>query len=130
MAEEKKVNIPQTQERPGVQEEMKQQPVSEKPEQPGTNKLKDRVALITGGDSGIGKAISLLFAKEGADIAIVYLNETEDAADTKQQVEKKYGRKCLPVRGDIADEKFCEQSVKKVIEEYGRIDILINNAAV
>ena len=128
-AENKKVNIPQTQERPGFEEEMKQKPVSEKSEQESTNKLKDRVALITGGDSGIGKGVALLFAKEGADIAIIYLSETEDAEETKQCIEKEYGKKCLLIQGDIADEKFCEQSVQKVIDAYGRIDILINNAA-
>ncbi len=128
-AENKKVNIPQTQERPGFEEEMKQKPVSEKSEQESTNKLKDRVALITGGDSGIGKGVALLFAKEGADIAIIYLSETEDAEETKQRIEKEYGKKCLLILGDIADEKFCEQSVQKVIDAYGRIDILINNAA-
>jgi len=128
-AENKKVNIPQTQEKPGFEEEMKQKPVSEKSEQESTNKLKDRVALITGGDSGIGKGVALLFAKEGADIAIIYLSETEDAEETKQRIEKEYGKKCLLIQGDIADEKFCEQSVQKVIDAYGRIDILINNAA-
>jgi len=128
-AENKKVNIPQTQERPGFEEEMKQKPVSEKSEQESTNKLKDRVALITGGDSGIGKGVALLFAKEGADIAIIYLSETEDAEETKQCIEKEYGKKCLLIQGDIAEEKFCEQSVQKVIDAYGRIDILINNAA-
>jgi NAD(P)-dependent dehydrogenase (short-subunit alcohol dehydrogenase family) len=128
-AEKKKVNIPQTQERPGSEEEMKQKPVSEKPKQESANKLKNRIALITGGDSGIGKAVSLLFAKEGADIAIIYLSESEDAEETKQRIEKEYGRKCLLIPGDIADEKFCIQSVQKVIDAYGRLDILINNAA-
>jgi NAD(P)-dependent dehydrogenase (short-subunit alcohol dehydrogenase family) len=128
-AEKKKVNIPQTQERPGSEEEMKQKPVSEKPEHESTNKLKNRIALITGGDSGIGKAVSLLFAKEGADIAVIYLSESEDAEETKQCIEKEYGRKCLLIQGDIADEKFCIQSIQKVIDAYGRIDILINNAA-
>jgi NAD(P)-dependent dehydrogenase (short-subunit alcohol dehydrogenase family) len=128
-AEKKKVNIPQTQEKPGREEEMKQKPVSEKPEQKSSDKLKDRIALITGGDSGIGKAVALLFAKEGADVAIIYLKETEDATETRQNIEKKYQRKCLMIEGDIANEKFCEQSVQKVIDAYGRIDILINNAA-
>src|SRR5919106_540651 len=120
-AKTKKVNIPQTQEKPGIEEEMKQKPVSEKPEQESTNKLRDRIALITGGDSGIGKAVALLFAKEGADIAIIYLSETKDAAETKQRIEKEYGKKCLLIQGDIGDEKFCEHSVQRVIEAYGRI---------
>ena len=123
------VNIPQTQPRPGIQEEMKQQPVSERPEQQSCNKLKDRIALITGGDSGIGKAVALLFAKEGADVAIVYLSEDEDANDTKTKIEKEHKRKCVLIKGDISEEKFCSEAVKKTIETYGRIDILVNNAA-
>jgi len=123
------VNIPQTQPRPGIQEEMKQQPVSERPEEQSCNKLKDRIALITGGDSGIGKAVALLFAKEGADVAIVYLSEDEDANDTKTKIEKKHKRKCVLIKGDISEEKFCSEAVKKTIETYGRIDILVNNAA-
>jgi len=123
------VNIPQTQPRPGIQEEMKQQPVSERPEEQSCNKLKDRIALITGGDSGIGKAVALLFAKEGADVAIVYLSEDEDANDTKTKIEKKNKRKCVLIKGDISEEKFCSEAVKKTIETYGRIDILVNNAA-
>jgi len=123
------VNIPQTQPRPGIQEEMKQQPVSERPEQQSCNKLKDRIALITGGDSGIGKAVALLFAKEGADVAIVYLSEDEDANDTKTKIEKEHKRKCVLIKGDISEEKFCDEAVKKTIETYGRIDILVNNAA-
>lgn len=123
------VNIPQTQPRPGIQEEMKQQPVSERPEEQSCNKLKDRIALITGGDSGIGKAVALLFAKEGADVAIVYLSEDEDANDTKTKIEKKHKRKCVLIKGDISEEKFCDEAVKKTIETYGRIDILVNNAA-
>jgi len=128
-AKKKKVNIPQTQEKPGAEKEMKQKPVSEKPDRESSNKLKNRIALITGGDSGIGKAVSLLFAKEGADIAIIYLSESKDARETKQRIEKEYQRKCLLIEGDIADEKFCNQSVEKIIDTYGRIDILINNAA-
>ena len=123
------VNIPQTQPRPGIQEEMKQQPVSERPEEQSCNKLKDRIALITGGDSGIGKAVALLFAKEGADVAIVYLSEDEDANDTKTKIEKEHKRKCVLIKGDISEEKFCDEAVKKTIETFGRIDILVNNAA-
>jgi NAD(P)-dependent dehydrogenase (short-subunit alcohol dehydrogenase family) len=108
---------------------MKQKPLSEKPEQKSSDKLTNRIALIIGGDSGIGRAVALLFAKEGADAAIIYLKGTEDAKETKQNIEKKYQRKCFLIEGDIANEKFCEQSVQKVIDAYGRIDILINNAA-
>jgi len=125
----KEVNKPQTQPRPGVQKEMKQQPVSEKTEQQSSYKLKDKIAFITGGDSGIGKAVALLFAKEGADVAIVYLSEREDAAATKEEIETKHKRKCLLIEGDISNEKFCEEAVKKAIKAYGHIDVLVNNAA-
>src|SRR5919202_160769 len=104
----KEVNEPQTQPPPGSQEKMKQQPVSEKPEQQSSYKLKDKIAFITGGDSGIGKAVALLFAKEGADVAIVYLSEREDAAKTKEEIETKHKRKCLLIEGDISNEKFCK----------------------
>jgi len=120
------VNKPQHQQRPGKEKTMQPQPVSDNGEQL-VPKLKGKVLLITGGDSGIGKAVSVLFAKEGADIAIVYLNETDDAADTKKQVEG-YGRKCLLIRGDIAKENFCRVAVQKTVNYYKRIDILINNA--
>lgn len=129
MAEGKKVNIPQTQDPPGSEEGMKQKPVSEKPEQQSSYKLKDKIAFITGGDSGIGKAVALLFAKEGADVAVVYLSETEDANKTKEQIEQEYKRNCLLIRGDISQEKFCGEAVQKTIDNFGRIDILVNNAA-
>jgi len=90
--------------------------------------MQDKILFITGADSGIGKATALLFAQEGADIAIVYLNEHEDANDTKKKIED-YGRKCLLIPGDITSEKFCIQAVNKTIKEFGRIDVLINNAA-
>lgn len=87
-----------------------------------------KVAIITGGDSGIGRAIAYLFAKEGADIAIVYLNEHGDALETKETIQK-LGRRCLTIAGDIGSEAFCRQAVEHTSAEYGRIDILINNAA-
>ena len=87
------------------------------------------MALITGGESGIGKAVAILFAKEGARLAIVYLNEHEDAADTKKQIEK-YGGRVFFISGDISDERFCRELVLATIREYGGIDILVNNAAV
>ena len=91
------------------------------------NKMKDKILFITGADSGIGKACALLFAKEGADVAIVYLNEHDDANDTKKKVES-YGRKCLLISGDLRQEKFCKKAIEKTIKEFGRIDVLINNA--
>jgi len=93
-----------------------------------TLKMENKILFITGADSGIGKAIALLFAKEGADVAIVYLNEHEDANETKKKVEE-YGRKCLLIPGDITHEEFCNEAVEKAIKEFGRIDVLINNAA-
>lgn len=90
-------------------------------------KLSEKVAVITGGDSGIGQAVAVAFAKEGADIAIIYLKEHSDAKETKSLVEKE-GRKCLLISGDVGEEKFCKSSVKAVIDFFGRLDILVNNA--
>ncbi len=119
---------PQTQELPGDEHKMQPKPVYDNPDIRGNNRLKGKVALITGGDSGIGRAVAVLFAKEGADIAIVYLNEHEDARETKESVEK-YGQKCLTIAGNIDTEDFCISAVRAVIKEYGTIDILVNNAA-
>jgi len=120
---------PQHQARPGEERKMHPRPESER-ETPGSNKLKNKIALITGGDSGIGKAVALLFAKEGADIAIAYLNEHSDAQETQQIINTKYNRNCLLLPGDISNESFCSEIVDNVIQEFGRIDILINNAAI
>jgi NAD(P)-dependent dehydrogenase (short-subunit alcohol dehydrogenase family) len=113
---------------PGLQTEMNPQPVSEDPNYQGSGKLKNKVALISGGDSGIGRAVAIYFAKEGADVAIIYLNEHEDAEETKRQVEQE-GRQCLLIAGDIGDEHFCKQAVKQVVDAFGQLDILVNNAA-
>lgn len=94
----------------------------------GSDKLKGKAALITGGDSGIGRAVAVHFAREGADVAIVYLNENEDAKKTKKLVEEE-GRKCLLLPGNVQDVKFCKQAVEKTKKEFGRLDILVNNAA-
>ncbi len=118
----------QTQSRPGKESKMKPQPVYDYPDQKGSDKLKNKKALITGGDSGIGRAVSVLFAKEGADIAIVYLNERSDAEQTREEVEK-YGRKCVLIAGDLAKESFCAKAVKQAVKELGGLDILVNNAA-
>lgn len=119
----------QHQPRPGIERKLKPQPVFDYPEKKGTNKLQGRIALITGADSGIGKAVAVLFAKEGADIAIAYLNEHKDAKDTAAIIQKNYNRRCLLIPGDISNEKHCATVIKKVIKEYKRIDILVNNAA-
>src|SRR3984893_12517357 len=90
--------------------------------------LEDKVALITGGDSGIGRAIAVAFAQEGAHVAVVYLNEHEDAKETKRLVDS-HGRRCVTIAGDVSDERFCKQAIEQTIKEFGRLDILINNAA-
>ncbi len=115
---------------PGKEKDMKQKPIVDNPDVKGSGKLKDKVALITGGDSGIGKAVAILFAKEGADVAIVYLpEEQEDADDTKKFVEETYHRKCLLLPGDVSKEEFCKEAVEKTVKEYGKLDILVNNAS-
>ena len=107
---------------------MHPKPMEDDPKQKGSGKLQGKVALITGADSGIGRAVAILFAKEGADIAIVYLNEHEDAKKAKSEVEK-YGRRAITIAGDVGDESFCKQTVKQTIDAFGRLDILVNNAA-
>lgn len=112
---------------PGLQKKMKPRPkVKRVKNQKG--KLFGKVAIITGGDSGIGQAVAIKFAQEGADIAIIYLSEHSDAKETKKFVEKE-GRKCLLIAGDISDEAFCLSSVLQIIEKMKKVDILINNAA-
>lgn len=113
---------------PGVQSEMNPIPVSFHSQYKAAGKLKDKVAIITGGDSGIGRAVAYHYAKEGANVVIVYLNEHQDAEETKTQVEH-FGGKCLLLSGDIGEEKFCEQIVKDTISTFGKLDILVNNAA-
>lgn len=113
---------------PALESEMTPQPQYDDPNYKGSDKLKGKVALITGGDSGIGRSTAVLFAKEGADVAISYLDEQVDAEKTKAAVEG-YGRQCLQLPGDISDEKVCADIVKKTVEKYGKIDILVNNAA-
>jgi NAD(P)-dependent dehydrogenase (short-subunit alcohol dehydrogenase family) len=114
--------------RPGVESEMSPRPVAELSNYRGSGKLADRIALITGGDSGIGRAVAIAYAKEGADVAIVYLNEHKDAEETKVQVEEE-GRRCITIAGDIGDEQFCRDCVQQVVDELGGLDILVNNAA-
>ncbi|MDY7433699.1 SDR family oxidoreductase [Bacillus sp. V26] len=118
----------QTQNRqPGIESEMNPSPVYEYEHYKGADKLKGKVALITGGDSGIGRAVSVAYAKEGADIAIIYKDEQGDAEDTKKRVEQE-GVKCLLISGDVGEEEFCNEAVEKTVNELGRLDILVNNA--
>jgi NAD(P)-dependent dehydrogenase (short-subunit alcohol dehydrogenase family) len=119
---------PQKQTPPGRESEMKPKPEVIKKSYKGSGKLKDKVALITGGDSGIGRSVAVHFAREGADIAIIYLSETKDALDTKKMIEDE-GRKCLLLAGDIRDIQFCKNAVEKVQETFGELNILVNNAA-
>ena len=114
--------------KPGREAELAVQPMYEAPHYRGSAKLFDMVALITGGDSGIGRAIAVLYAREGADVAITYLNEHQDAEDTKRAVEAE-GRRSIFMAGDVADLTFCEAAVEQTIEEFGKLDILVNNAA-
>lgn len=118
----------QQDQRPGIESEMTPRPQSEDRQYKGSDKLKGKVALITGGDSGIGRAVAIAYAKEGADVAIVYLNEHEDAQETQRHVEQA-GQKCSTFAGDIGEESFCQQTVQKVVQEFGKLDILVNNAA-
>lgn len=113
---------------PGMEKEMDPLPVFDKAIPPG-GKLQDKVAIITGGDSGIGRAVAVAFAKEGADIVIAYLDEEEDALLTKQHVEAA-GRKALLLPGDVSEEAHCQEIVKEAINVFNKIDIVVNNAAV
>ena len=115
-------------EKPGIEADMELKPQFYAPEYRGSGKLKGMVALITGGDSGIGRAVAVLYAREGADVAIVYLSSHEDAEETKRHVEAE-GRQCLLLPGDVKDAKFCKEAVEKTVEEFDGIDILVNNAA-
>ena len=113
---------------PGSQEQMSPQPNTIPPGYRGSGKLAGRVALITGGDSGIGRAVAVAYAKEGADVAIVYLNEHEDANETRRLVEEA-GRKCVLIAGDIGDEAFCKDAVQQTLSSLGHLEVLVNNAA-
>ncbi|WP_372632166.1 SDR family oxidoreductase [Cohnella sp.] len=121
---------PQHQERqPGLEYKMTPVPISDNPAYRGSGKLAGKVAIITGGDSGIGRAVAIAFAKEGADVAIAYLYEREDAMATQRMVAQ-YGRRCLLVEGDLRRPEFCREVVRRTVECYGRLDILINNQGV
>lgn len=114
---------------PGMEYLMTPSPIFDNPEYKGSEKLKNKVAIITGGDSGLGRAASIIFVKEGAKVVIPYFNEHKDAYDTKEYIEK-LGGECLLISGDITSRDFCKDVVKKTLETYGHIDILVNNAGV
>jgi NAD(P)-dependent dehydrogenase (short-subunit alcohol dehydrogenase family) len=116
-------------EKPGLEAELELKPRYEAPHYKGSGKLEGRAALITGGDSGIGRAVAVLFAREGADIAIVYMPEEQtDAEETREAVERE-GRRALLIPGDVRESEFCREAVERTVGEFGRVDILVNNAA-
>lgn len=113
---------------PGSEQPMQPRPASSAENYVGSGKLQDKVALITGGDSGIGKAVAIAFAKEGAHVAIAYFNEHDDAQETRQKIID-CGRECITLAGDIGDPAFCEHIVRDTVAKFGRLDIVVNNAA-
>ena len=119
----------QHQSKPGIETKIEPRPKYKAPLYRGADKLKDRVALITGGDSGIGRSVAVLYAREGADVAVIYLpEEQQDAEETQRAVEEE-GRRCLLIAGDVTDPDFCRQAVETTVDEFGKLDILVNNAA-
>lgn len=114
---------------PGLEYKMNPLPEYVQKGYKGSGLLKDKTAIITGGDSGIGKAVAILFAEEGADIVISYLNEDKDAEFTKSEIEKR-GRKALLIKGDVSESKHCKTIVSKAVNEFGKVDVLVNNAAI
>ena len=114
--------------KPGHEADLELAPMYDAPHYKGSEKLQDKVALITGADSGIGRAVAVLFAREGADVAVAYLDEHEDAVETRRGVEAD-GRRCILLSGDVADADFCKDAVERTVGELGKLDILVNNAA-
>ncbi len=114
--------------KPGREADLDLQPMYDAPYYKGSGKLQDMVALVTGADLGIGRSVAVLFAREGADVAVAYLDERDDAKETKRAVEKE-GRRCILLAGDVADPEFCRQAVDEAVAELGKLDVLVNNAA-
>ena len=114
--------------KPGEESALELQPMYEAPYYQGSEKLLGKVALVTGGDSGIGRAVSVLFAREGADIAVAYLDEHGDAEETKRAIQQE-GRRCILLSGDVADFAFCRSAVEETLAQFGKLDVLVNNAA-
>ncbi|WP_027868147.1 SDR family oxidoreductase [Massilia alkalitolerans] len=114
--------------KPGIEAQMEMKPKFMAEQYKGSGKLEGMSAIVTGADSGIGRAVAVLFAREGADVAVMYLNEHEDAEETRRCVEAE-GRRCVTIAGDVKDAAFCKDAVEKVVAEFGRLDVLVNNAA-
>jgi NAD(P)-dependent dehydrogenase (short-subunit alcohol dehydrogenase family) len=129
MPDEEQLQPPQRQSQPGIEQEMTPEPDSTRSQHQGSGKLAGKVALITGGDSGIGRAVAVLFAREGADVAIGHLAEEDTDANETVKLVQAEGRRCLTLPGDVGDEAFCQEAVARTVRELGRLDVLVNNAA-
>lgn len=116
------------QDKPGTEHALDPQPMYDAPFYRGSGKFEGKAAIVTGGDSGIGRSVAVLFAREGADVAVCYLSETDDAEETKRAVEKE-GRRCILLQGDVRKREDCEAAVSETVEAFGRLDVLVNNAA-
>jgi NAD(P)-dependent dehydrogenase (short-subunit alcohol dehydrogenase family) len=125
----KEINKKQEQDLPGLESKMDPQPGFDNG-MPGSGRLEGKKCIVTGGDSGIGRAVAVAFAKEGADVAIIFLpEEKEDAGFTVKYIQEKFGKKCLPVATDISKENNCRKAIDKILQNFGNIDVLVNNAA-